>query len=548
MGQFESTGSFPAFLQPTKNKELYTGNYLNFTSDAHNQWSQQFMPDLYKKIAPKYGSNQTIAGFLKMVTNGEMSANSDQIIWQEEGRLHTRYEKLWASSSATAPTATTIAPATNATEVTAGHQYITFTLGQDQAAPGFNGTTATNQNFGPFAQQNAFATSASGTATNLNYQRPNINFRVGQTVMVQAEGTTNAVIKGVCTQVGGVSFVIGVYNTSAVVATAAAAEYTALVYGSEFGKGTGNFVEKKDSEYSTYSNQLIILKEHYSINGTDLSQVGWIDTGEGYLWYHKSKSDNMKLWNDYMEMALVEGVTQEGAGASLPNGQGDYRSSSATDVNALGVGSSVSVNPVARGTEGFFQSLERRGNIYQGFGDEAAGGGALTDFDNVLRQLDKQGSIEENMIYTDRNLSLEIDDILSQQNSYGAGGTSWGAFNNSEKMALDLGFSGFRRGSYDFYKTDWRYLNDHSTRGGFSDIEGVLIPAGTSTVYEKFGNGKVKRPFLHVRYREGRQMKNWITGGAGGATTSDIDEVRHHYLTERCLVTQAANNFVLFKA
>ena len=105
MGQFNNAGSFPAFLQPTQNKELYNGNYLNFTESGHNQWAQQFMPDLYKKIAPKYGSNQTIAGFLSMITNGEMSANSDQIIWQEEGRLHTRYEKLWADSSAANPVA-----------------------------------------------------------------------------------------------------------------------------------------------------------------------------------------------------------------------------------------------------------------------------------------------------------------------------------------------------------------------------------------------------------------------------------------------------------
>ena len=533
MGQFTDGGSFPAFLQPTQNKELYNGNYLNFTDASHNQWAQQFMPDLYKKIAPKYGSNQTIAGFLSMITNGEMSANSDQIIWQEEGRLHTRYEKLWAAGSAALVANDTALVA--AGDVATTDRFIKFTLGTDQAAPG-----PVDSNFGPLAQQNSFSAS---NAT-LDYAQPNINFRVGQTVMLQAEDTTNAVLKGVIVRVNEKTFQVGIYNYGSITATTGGT-WTALVYGSEFGKGTGNFTEKKDSEYSTYANQLIILKEHYSINGTDLSQIGWIDTGEGYLWYHKSKSDNMKLWNDYMEMALVEGVVAEGtvAGRTLPAGLGDYRADS-------GAGSSVNIGTdgvAARGTEGFFQSLEKRGNIYQGFGDEAAGGGALTDFDNVLKQLDKQGSIEENMIYTDRDLSLEIDDILAQQNSYGAGGTSWGAFNNSEKMALDLGFSGFRRGSYDFYKTDWRYLNDHSTRGGFSDIEGVLIPAGTSTVYEKFGNGKVKRPFLHVRYREGRKMKNWMTGGAGGASTSDIDEVRHHYLTERCLITQAANNFVLFK-
>ena len=540
MGQFATGGSFPSFLQPTQNKELYNGNYLNFTDSNHNQWAQQFMPDLYKKIAPKYGSNQTIAGFLKMVTNGEMSANSDQIIWQEEGRLHTRYEKLIAqvADSATdtsAETGSTAIPAQTGTAAL----YLKFTLGlttaDAQAAPGDDA----------FTQQNPFA-GGSETNRELSSTNPNINFRVGQTVMVQQEngGSGVPVIKGVVTAVSGKVFTIGVYNKTALASgvTGTAHRWTALVYGSEFGKGTGNFTEKKDSEYSTYSNQLIILKEHYSINGTDLSQVGWIDTGEGYLWYHKSKSDNMKLWNDYMEMALVEGITAENSVTLQNDGLGDYRAG-ATAGQSIG-GTQAS----ARGTEGFFQALENRGNVYQGFGDEAAGGGALTDFDNLLRQLDKQGSIEENMIYTDRNLSLEIDDILAQQNSYGAGGTSYGAFNNSEKMALDLGFSGFRRGSYDFYKTDWRYLNDHSTRGGFSDIEGVLIPAGTSTVYEKFGNGKVSRPFLHVRYREGRKMKNWMTGGAGGATTSDIDEVRHHYLTERCLITQAANNFVLFKA
>ena len=524
MGQFQDGGSYPAFLQPTANKELYTGNYLNFTDAGHNQWAQQFMPDLYKKIAPKYGSNQTIAGFLKMITNGEMSANSDQIIWQEEGRLHTRYENLWAAGGAAA--INTTAALTGSGDVATTDTYIKFTLGTNQSAPD------TNQNFGALAQQNSFS------GTNLNYQMPNINFRVGQTVMVQAEGTTNAVIKGIVTTVDARTFVMAVYNLGSITATTGV-DYTALVYGSEFGKGTGNFVEKVDSEYSTYANQLIILKEHYSINGTDMSQIGWIDTGNGYLWFHKSKSDNMKRWNDYMEMAMVEGVVAEQS-VGIQAGLGDYR----TDT---GSGASISTLPQSRGTQGFFQALEERGNVYQGFGDEAAGGGALTDFDNVLKLLDQQGSIEENMIYTDRDLSLEIDDILAQQNSYGAGGTSWGAFNNSEKMALDLGFSGFRRGSYDFYKTDWRYLNDHATRGGFDDIEGVLIPAGTSTVYEKFGNGKVKRPFLHIRYREGRQMKNWITGGAGGATTSDIDEVRHHYLTERCLITQAANNFVLFK-
>jgi hypothetical protein len=117
-------------------------------------------------------------------------------------------------------------------------------------------------------------------------------------------------------------------------------------------------------------------------------------------------------------------------------------------------------------------------------------------------------------------------------------------------MALNLGFSGFRRGSYDFYKTDWKYLNDATTRGLVGGVKGVLVPAGTSSVYDQILGKNIKRPFLHVRYRaseaDDRKMKTWITGSVGGATTSGDDKMEVHYLTERCLVVQAANNFMLF--
>jgi len=144
--------------------------------------------------------------------------------------------------------------------------------------------------------------------------------------------------------------------------------------------------------------------------------------------------------------------------------------------------------------------------------------------------------------------------MLSQISSGYAGGTAYGLFENSEQMALNLGFSGFRRGSYDFYKTSWKYLNDASTRGavGTPGIDGVLIPAGTSTVYDQVLGTNIRRPFLHVRYRasqaDDRRYKNWITGSVGGAYTSDLDAMEVHFLSERCLVTQAANNFVLFQA
>ena len=205
------------------------------------------------------------------------------------------------------------------------------------------------------------------------------------------------------------------------------------------------------------------------------------------------------------------------------------------------------------GTEGLFSAIETRGNRTSG----VTGVNAATDlaeFDAMLAELDKNGAIEENMMFVNRSTALAIDDMLAAMNSYGAGGTSYGVFDNSEDMALNLGFSGFRRGSYDFYKSDWKYLNDKSTRGIINDtdtvgaIRGVMIPAGVSSVYDQQLGKNLKRPFLHVRYRasqtESRRMKSWVTGSVG-AVTSDLDAMEMHMLSERCLVVQGANNFFL---
>ena len=529
------TAGIPAALQPTQTKAMYGGNYINFTDPNFSQWTQQFLPDVYEKEVERYG-NRSIGSFLRMVS-AEMPSTSDQIIWTEQGRLHTRYANV----------------------IPRGVAGVMPAAGGGQAVIPAAAAAGGILNFEiPVAQPASVGLTASPGNT------VTCNFRIGQTVMVQVQtsatsavGGTGAVIKGVVTNVGvgagatgeGQMFQIQAYAPHAQIT--AASRVTAIVYGSEFAKGTGNFTEKLDPGYATFANAPIILKENYQINGSDTAQIGWIEvTSEngagGYLWYVKSEHENRLRWEDYLEMSMVEGVTKVTGGANIPLGT---------------FGGSLAAQN-ARGTEGFFAALEARGNVYQGFGSQAAaqaGGGALTDFDAVLKQLDKQGAIEENMLFLNRELSLEIDDILAMQNGAFAGtanhahGTSYGVFNNSADMALNLGFTGYRRGSYDFYKTDWKYLNDWSTRGGFGDIEGVLIPAGTSTVYDQQLGQNIKRPFLHIRYRasetENRKNKSWITGSVGtGSPTSDIDEMKLNYLSERCLITQAANNFVLFKA
>jgi hypothetical protein len=303
-----------------------------------------------------------------------------------------------------------------------------------------------------------------------------------------------------------------------------------FVYGSEFDKGTDTMAESVEPSFQTFTNRPMIIKDHFEVNGSDTAQIGWIEVaGEsgqgGYLWYLKSAGDTRTRFNDYLEMSMVEA---EKANVSA----------TVTENSEVGV----------EGTEGLFSAIESRGIVADDVFDVATD--ALADFDSLLAELDKQGSIEENMLYLNRTSNLVFDDMLADLSKGSTGGTAYGVFENSEDMALNLGFTGFRRGSYDFYKTDWKYLNDASTRGHVGGVKGLLIPAGTSSVYDQMVGANVRRPFLHVRYRAGqtddRKLKSWVTGSVGGAVTSNIDKMEINYLSERCLVVQAANNFVLF--
>jgi hypothetical protein len=313
-----------------------------------------------------------------------------------------------------------------------------------------------------------------------------------------------------------------------------------FVYGSEYKKGStlaeDNYTSIQPS-FTQFNNSPVIIRNKYVVNGSDTAQIGWVnitteDGADGFYWYLKAESETRLRFEDYLEMTVVEGEL-------------------ATDTSAAATVAGK------KGTQGLFSAVEERGNVIDNFSYDPAGGvDTLADFDAILKNLDTQGAIEENMLFLNRALSLDFDNMLGSISAGQGGGVAFGLFENSEEMALNLGFSGFRRGSYDFYKTDWKYLNDASTRGAMvgvgSSIQGALIPAGTSTIYDQILGTNIRRPFLHVRYRaaqaDDRRMKSWVTGSVGGAYTSDLDAMEVHFLSERCLCVQGANNFVLFTA
>ncbi len=363
-----------------------------------------------------------------------------------------------------------------------------------------------------------------------------IAIRVGQTFMLSDSsiGSTNS-NKGIVTGVNYAAGTIDVaYYEAGGQTMAAAVQCSLFIYGSEFQKGSVAMENSLEADDVIFQNSPIIIKDLYEVSGSDMAQIGWIEVttengATGYLWYLKSEHETRLRFEDYLETAMVEAVPAE-AGSGVA-------------AIAAGVASGTG----NKGSEGLFYVLGQRGNVW--------GGGipaALADFDAIIQRLDKQGAIEENVLFLNREFSFDMDDMLAAQNSYGAGGSSYGLFDNDEEMALNLGFSGFRRG-YDFYKTDWKYLNDPTMRGDIvgGKINGVLVPAGSTSVYDQILGKNAKRPFLHVRYRasetEDRRYKTWITGSAGGAATSGTDVMQVNFLSERALCTLGANNFFLFQ-
>jgi hypothetical protein len=477
---------------PSQTQQVLNTNYLTFNDAAGGgTFAQQYLPEIYEQEVERYG-NRTLSGFLRMV-GAELPMTSDQVIWSEQNRLHIAYDSCsFVDAGANEASIITLGGGATALNVIS-----------------INDTVVVLDPAG--LESKGIVTAVTGTGA------------AAGTITVQPFGATSLTTDGFATP---------------------AATLKVFVYGSAYSKGTsigaggGNSADRVSVEpvLTQYANSPVIIRDQYVVSGSDMAQIGWVEVAtedgtSGYLWYLKAESETRLRFEDHLEMSVVEGEL---------------------NVNATPLANYGAA--ALPGTQGLFAAIEDRGNVNTGF--TAATG--LADFDAILKNLDTQGAIEENMLFLQRQTSLDFDDMLAgvggPSTGLYQGGSSFGLFENSEDMALNLGFSGFRRGSYDFYKTDWKYLNDASTRGGIdgvSSIEGVLVPAGTSTVYDQILGTNIRRPFLHVRYRasqsDDRRMKSWLTGSAGGAYTSTLDAMEVNFLSERCLVTQAANNFVLFK-
>jgi hypothetical protein len=418
-------------------------------------------PDNRDALVKTYG-NQGITGFLKLTGAVKSNGTADKVQYWEETRLHPAQVATPAASAATTATALTLNLAAST-------------------------------------------------------QKP---LRVNDVILIG--GQDRFIVTAVA---GGAETTYDASATASVVslastglsASAAAASASFPIVGNLFAQGTDQNSGYLESNVVKRENPYMIIKEVYKVTGSQATNIGWINLGNGdYRWYVKSENDTRQRFLDKREMMMLLGEEITNAG-----------------VTAYGDGS-----------EGYFSAIEDRGIVNTG------GISSLTDLDALIVALDKQGAAAEYAVYVNRAQDLDFDDMIANGvgSSLTAGVmTQFGAFNNSAEMAAHLGFASFMRGSYGFHKHSWKLLNEPTLLAG-SKYQGVMIPL-TQVADPRTGE---KAPALEMNYKAtngySREMEHWMTGSILGVTNTNEDSLQFNYRTECNLVTRAANQHVILKA
>jgi hypothetical protein len=336
---------------------------------------------------------------------------------------------------------------------------------------------------------------------------------------------------------GQASNVIRMDSTSA--PTAVASNSNFAVIGNVYPQGSAQPSKFYQTAINKYINPFFITKEVYTVNGSQATNIGWINVNGDYRWYLKNEMDARKRFMNQREMMMV-------FGANPVNTTGGTYNTTADIALTTSSGASGSIT----GTEGYFQAVERRGIVSTVSGGAQGTFASLSDMDSIILELDKEGAPSEYAFYVNRKVSLDIDDMIATgiatQVTAGLPG-QFGAFNNDANMAVQLGFKSFTRGGYTFHKHDWKLLNDPTLGAAAGGYKGALVPL-TTVADAKTGQ---KAPALEMNYKASnnysRDIEHFVTGSILGYATDGDDVARFNYRSECNLVTRAANQHVIIK-
>ena len=468
-----AAGSLPPLDAAGSNFRIQSENYTTIDS-LIKATKDEVMPNLVET----YG-DQGITGFLKLTGAINSGGSSDQIDWWETGRRH---KKLAYTAAGT-------------TIDVSGADFVEITDSEVCENLQENDVVMDSETGVRFIVQNGgFAT---GSAANVK--------------LVKLDGT----------------------DTTASTDIDATTAGELIVLGNMYGQGTNQPTAYRESNITRYSNPFMIVKGRHEVNGSQATNIGWVDVGGGeYRWFMYAEQEARARFEDQRELMLLFGEKRNESG-------------NATD-------SDTNFDTEFAGSEGYFSAIENRGILVSNANANPMD--SFSEFDDIIMELDKQGAPSEYAMYLNRKQDLAIDDMLAMGLS---GGVTtglpgqFGAFNNDADMAVKLGFKSFTRGGYTFHKHDWKLLNDPTLLGASNYVQGAMVPLSQVTD----ARSGMKAPALSLYYKEAngysREMEHWVTGGGvlGHNNNGDLgtDQAVFHYRSEVALCVRAANQHVMIK-
>jgi hypothetical protein len=315
--------------------------------------------------------------------------------------------------------------------------------------------------------------------------------------------------------------------------TAWAATDSLIILGNMYDQGSEAPSNFMSTDATKLTNSFMIIKDKYEVNGSQATNIGWVNVGGDYRWYIHGEQETRQRFLDRREMMMLFGQLT-GSADSLATNQNTTISDN---------------NGGVAGSEGYFQAINKRGiEVTNGSANPLD---SFAEFDNIILELDKQGAPAEYAMYVNRTQDLAIDDMLATGVATGVTAGlpgQFGAFQNSPDMAVQLGFKSFTRGGYTFHKHDWKLLNDPTLLGASTKYMGAMIPL-TQVTDPRTGT---KAPALELNYKEAngysRELEHWVRGGGVfGHNELSKDVAEMHYRSEIALITRAANQHVALK-
>ena len=472
LGSTPSTYSTTSVADKTVKNTLLSRGF-KITPDSYttvDELIKATREDVMPELIQIYG-DQGLTGFLKLTGAVNSGGSSDQIDWWEAGRRHRAYSGI--------------------------------ALGTPGGAASLDVSDST---FIADVQKNDVVMDA----------------ETGTRFIVQAGGAGSGVPATVT--------LVKMDNTAIADADVTASNATLLVIGNIYAQGTNQPTGFTDPGMKRYTNPYMIVKDRYEVNGSQATNVGYVNLGGGdYRWFMYGEKEARARFEDKRELMMLFGEKRSGsAGTDLDNAMA--------------------------GSEGYFSAIEDRGIVVQNASSNPLD--SFSEFDDIILELDKQGAPSEYAMYVNRKQDLAIDDMLAAGIATGVTAGlpgQFGAFQNNADMAVQLGFKSFTRGGYTFHKHDWRLLNDPTMLGAATNnyIQGAMVPL--RTVNDARSGASV--PALSMYYKDAngysREMEHWVTGGGVMGHTNNGDDGKDvatfHYRSEINLITRAANQHVALK-